>query len=66
MAQGKGLTRGYRVRIINYPSIGEKRWVNDSRTTDINVAFKIREEKFRTSSKTQYVYQVEEWTKGMI
>lgn len=60
-----GLTRGYRVRIINYPSQGEKRWCNDSRTKDINEAFRIRAEKHRTSTKPQYVYQVEEWYKGM-
>lgn len=60
-----GISRGFRVRIINYPTTGEKRWVNDSRTTDINEAFRIRAEKQRTSTKSSYKYQVEEWYKGM-
>lgn len=65
------MVKKYRVRIINYPRIGEKRWCRfgstDSggsyriTTKDINEAHRFREQKQRTSSRSEYVYQVEEW-----
>jgi hypothetical protein len=66
-----GIKKGYRVRIINYDKNtgklkpGAVAWVNDSRTLDINEAFRIRSEKHRSSSNSAYVYTVEEWVKGM-
>lgn len=66
-----GIKKGYRVRITNYDKetgkykAGKVAWVNDSRTQDVNEAFRIRAEKHRNSSNSFYVYTVEEWVKGM-
>lgn len=56
----------YRVRILNFPNFGDRRWINKSKVNDINKAFRIRQDKHNTSTKPQYVYQVEEYVEGML
>lgn len=58
------MSKIYRVRIINFPSIGEKRWCNHTRTTDINEAYSFRLQKEQTTTRSDYKYIVEEYVKG--
>lgn len=57
------MSKVYRVKITNYPSMGETRWCNMTRTPDINEAYRLRNEKESTSTRAEYKYTVEEYVK---
>lgn len=51
----------YRVRITNFPTRNEHRWMNHTWVNDINDCYALRNEKEAESTKSIYVYTVEEY-----